>query len=55
MVLTPAESFAIGRDTVPFAVRLSLTGPMTHEDLASGLDMVANLTRDVPPSIGVVV
>lgn len=55
VVVTPAESFAIGRDTVPFAVRLSLTGPLTHEDLASGLDLIAGLTRDVPPSMGVVV
>ena len=55
LIVTPAESFAIGRDTVPFAVRLSITGPMTHEDLITGLDLVANMARDAPPSIGVVV
>ncbi len=55
LIVTPAESFAIGRDTVPFAVRLSVTGPMTYEDLKTGLDIVATMARDAPPSIGVVV
>jgi DNA-binding transcriptional MocR family regulator len=48
VTVTPAESFAIGRDPAPFAARLSLTGARTHEDLARGLDVIAELAR-LPP------
>jgi len=48
VMVTPAESFAIGRDPAPFAVRLSLTGAMTRDDLAAGLDAVAGLLASPP-------
>jgi len=51
VIVTPAEAFAIGRDTVPFAVRLSLTGPINRDDLLAGLDTVAALAHQVPPAL----
>ncbi|MBC6439704.1 MAG: hypothetical protein GDA49_04690 [Rhodospirillales bacterium] len=55
VIVTPAEAFAIGRDTVPFAVRLSLTGPMTRDDLVAGLDIVARLARNTPSALSIVI
>ena len=48
VMVSPAESFAIGRDPAPFAVRISLTGAMTRDDLTSGLDTLVGLL-DGPP------
>jgi len=48
VMVTPAESFAIGRDPAPYAVRLSLTGAMTRDDLAAGLDTLADLLDSAP-------
>ena len=48
VMVTPAESFAIGRDPAPFAVRLSLTGAMTRDDLQAGLDALAGLLDSAP-------
>ncbi len=48
VLVTPAESFAIGRDPAPFAVRASLTGAMTRDDLAAGLDALAGLLESRP-------
>src|SRR5690606_8823028 len=48
VMVTPAESFAIGRDPAPFAVRLSLTGAMTRDDLVAGLDALAGLVSAPP-------
>lgn len=48
VMVTPAESFANGRDPAPFAVRLSLTGAMTREDLSTGLDTITGLLESAP-------
>ena len=54
-MVTPAESFANGRDPAPFAVRLSLTGAMTREDLSTGLDTITGLLDSAPVPYRVVV
>lgn len=48
VMVSPAESFAIGRDPAPFAVRISLTGAMTRDDLSSGLDTLVGLLNGAP-------
>jgi DNA-binding transcriptional MocR family regulator len=40
VAVTPAEAFAVGRASVPHAVRLSLGGPRTRADLQRALSVV---------------
>ena len=43
IAISPAEAFTIGRETAPFAVRISLTGPRDLDELARGLDILTGL------------
>ena len=49
-----AEKFAVGGDPVKAAVRFSLSGPETREELAAGLKSIAEILRSGPsPTNGV--
>ena len=43
VAIAPAETFTIGREPAPFAVRLSLTAPRNHGDLRQALGIVRGL------------
>lgn len=43
-----AEKFAVGGGTAPAAVRLSLTGPETREELSNGLEVLAGVLSSGP-------
>ena len=43
VAIAPAETFTIGREPAPFAVRLSLTAPRDHDELRHGLGVVRSL------------
>lgn len=48
VLITPAEAFVVGRGTVPHAVRVSLGGETSPEDVAAGLRNLANLLKQGP-------
>lgn len=45
VAIASGELFAVGRQSVPHCVRLSVTGPRTAEELERGLRVVAELLR----------
>lgn len=46
----PAETFAVGREEIPHAVRICLGAAGDHHDLERGLRILAEALRDRPPS-----
>jgi len=50
VAIAPAEAFTIGRESAPFAVRVSLTGTRDLAELAKGLDILLGLTQDTMSS-----
>lgn len=48
VLVAPAEAFAVGRTPIPRAVRVSLSGAETREELAAGLAVLAELLADPP-------
>lgn len=46
VVLTPAETFVVGREPAPHAVRLCLGTPGTRDEVARGLAILADLLRE---------
>ncbi|HEX2187502.1 MAG TPA: hypothetical protein VHG51_01330, partial [Longimicrobiaceae bacterium] len=52
VLVTPGEAFATDRGTGAGAVRVSLTGTDTREELRAGLEALAALLRDPVPASG---
>jgi DNA-binding transcriptional MocR family regulator len=47
-----AERFSVGHEPVPAAVRISLSGPQSLQDLAKGLDVVRRILEGRVPDLG---
>jgi DNA-binding transcriptional MocR family regulator len=46
VAVLPADTFAIGRDPVPHAVRVNIGAARSRDDLARGLTIIANLLKN---------
>jgi len=51
VLVAPAEAFAVGREEVPHAVRVSLSAAPTRATLERGLEIIADILRG-PPAPG---
>lgn len=52
VLVAPAESFCVGREPPPHAVRLSIAAPSTRSALEKGLGVVADLLSGAPEPVG---
>lgn len=46
VAVTPAESFAVGRNSTPHAVRICFGMPRTRNELRAGLETISNMLTD---------
>lgn len=48
VVVTPAETFVVGRNTAPHAIRICLATPGTRDEVARGLAILGELLQERP-------
>ena len=46
VAVTPAESFAVGRNSTPHAVRICFGMPRTRDELQAGLETISKMLMD---------
>ncbi len=46
VAVTPAESFAVGRNSTPHAVRICFGMPRTRDELKTGLETISSMLKD---------